>query len=90
MVTLNVTFKETSTVLDASFSDNDHLLMSEIQIDYSGDPSVPYDGPYDATPTINRQVFPTKNKKMLDDFTVQKVPYKEEPLPGGGYSIIIL
>lgn len=60
---IDVAFAEDAVVLDASFTDNDHFLTSEIQIDYSGDPLTPYDGPYDATPSTTRQIFATKDKK---------------------------
>lgn len=33
-----------------------------------------YDGPYEATPTRETQVFLTQNKRMTSDFTVNPIP----------------
>ena len=34
----------------------------------------PYDGPYEATPTQETQVFSTQNKRMTENFTVNPIP----------------
>lgn len=33
-----------------------------------------YRGDYVATPKVTAEVFPTKNKTMIDDFTVLEIP----------------
>ena len=49
-----------------------------------------YDGPYEATPTTEDQVFATKETSMTDDFTVKATPYSEVSNPEGGYTATIL
>lgn len=39
--------------------------------------SPPYEGPYEADARFTEQVFPTKQKSMLDDFTVHAINYTE-------------
>lgn len=49
-----------------------------------------YDGEYVITPkTSEEQVLPTKNKSMIDDLTVEKVPYEEVTNLGGGLTAVI-
>lgn len=48
-----------------------------------------YEGEYEATPTLEEQVMPTKNRSMLDDFVVHEIPYFETSNPSGGYTAII-
>lgn len=49
----------------------------------------PYEGDYAVIPTLDDQTFDTKNKKMLDDFSVLKIPYEEVSNEGGGTTAII-
>ena len=38
----------------------------------------PYDGEYEVTPkTYDEQVLPTKNKRMINNLTVKKIPQYE-------------
>ena len=48
-----------------------------------------YTGEYEATPTVEEQILPTKNKSMIDDFIVHEIPYFETSNPSGGYTAII-
>lgn len=48
-----------------------------------------YEGPYEATPRIDSQIFETYGKRMRDDFTVLGVPYEEVSNPQGGETVII-
>lgn len=44
----------------------------------SGKATPPYDGEYIVTPkTYDEQILPTKNKKMVDNLTVKKIPQYE-------------
>ena len=36
-----------------------------------------YTGSYDVTPNVDPQTLETKDKKMLDDVTIRKIPYYE-------------
>ena len=49
----------------------------------------PYDGEYEVTPkTYDEQVLPTKNKRMVDNLTVKKIP-QFEVSNEYGYTLII-
>lgn len=48
-----------------------------------------YEGPYEATPRVQSQIFETEGKRMLDDFTVLEIPYQEVSNPQGGETVII-
>ena len=50
---------------------------------------VPYDGSYEATPTMEEQVLHTRSKTMRDDVTVHAIPYTQTTNPSGGYTAII-
>ena len=50
-----------------------------------------YLGPYLATPTAEIQLFGTKNKKLLDDFTVDATPISDvRTVDTDGYTITVL
>ena len=48
-----------------------------------------YEGDYEVTPTAIGEVLQTKLKTMLDDVTVQPIPYQETTNASGGYTISI-
>lgn len=48
-----------------------------------------YDGEYELTPTAAGEVLQTKLKTMLDDLTVNPIPYHETTNDSGGYTISI-
>lgn len=50
----------------------------------------PYEGEYEATPTLEEQVFATKETSMLQDFTVHETPVSEVINEQGGYTLTIL
>lgn len=43
----------------------------------------PYEGSYEADALFREQVFPTNQKRMLDDFTVHAINYTEAPNDSG-------
>lgn len=43
----------------------------------------PYEGAYEANALFSQQVFLTKNKRMVDDFTVHAINYTEAPNESG-------
>lgn len=50
-----------------------------------------YEGPYFTVPTAESQIFGTKNKKMLDDFTVDATPISDvKTVETDGYTITVL
>lgn len=49
----------------------------------------PYEGEYEVTPkTYDEQVLPTRNKKMINNLTVKKIP-QYEVSNDSGYTLII-
>ena len=48
-----------------------------------------YEGDYEVTPTAIGKVLQTRLKTMLDDVTVQPIPYQETTNESGGYTISI-
>mgnify|MGYP003305186214 CR=1 FL=1 len=48
-----------------------------------------YEGDYSATPQVWPQTFETKDKSMVDDFEVEKIPYQEVSNPSGGLTATI-
>lgn len=53
------------------------------------DPVEPYEGPVDILPSFDRSVLETKNKKLLDDLTVEPIPVYRVTNPTGGVTIVI-
>ena len=50
-----------------------------------------YGGPYFTVPTAEVQIFETKNKKMVDDFTVDATPISDvRTVDTDGYTITVL
>lgn len=64
----------------------DEALIGQIVIGGGGDP---YRGEYRAIPTFEQQTFPTANKQMMQDFTIEEIPYAEVANPSGGMTITI-
>lgn len=49
-----------------------------------------YMGPYTVTPeAFNSQTLSTRNKLMIDDVTVEEIPYREEDNASGGKTVYI-
>lgn len=49
-----------------------------------------YTGEYEITPkTYDEQILPTKNKKMVDNLKVKKIPQYEVSNSAEGYTLII-
>lgn len=52
--------------------------------------ATPYEGEYEATPkTYDEQILPTKNKKMMEDFKIKKIPQFEVQNSSEGNTLII-
>ena len=71
-----------------SFSDNGLIGT----LNYGSGSKIPeYLGPYFTIPTADIQLFETKNKKMLDDFTVDATPISDvRTSDTDGYTITVL
>lgn len=49
-----------------------------------------YNGPYEATPSLEIQTLYTKSKKMKNNVTVNATPLSEVSNESGGYTVTIL
>ena len=49
-----------------------------------------YEGTYVATPTSSKQYFPTADKRMTQNFAVNKTPFLKVSNIQGGYTVTIL
>lgn len=100
---VRVEFEEQNRVIDALFGeqteqievlfDEQHESM-DVLFDISivieqylqGDP---YEGDYAVTPKVAAQTLPTEKKLMMDDLTVNAIPYYNVSNPSGGQTIYI-
>lgn len=48
-----------------------------------------YHGPYEVTPTMEKQILGTKQKALLDNITVNKIPIYETSNLSGGTTVYI-
>lgn len=66
-------------------------LIGELTYGSGGSKIPEYLGPYLATPTAEIQLFGTKSKKMLDNFTVDATPISDvRTVDTDGYTITVL
>lgn len=74
----------------ASLSDMVAEATAELstKIISSGDFPV-YSGPYEVTPTMEKQVLETQQRTLLDDVTVKKIPIYETSNLSGGTTVYI-
>ena len=61
--------------------------MGEVQVVTVGAP--PYDGAYDVTPKTEAQTLATKDRRMVEDVTVQAIPYAEVKNTARGVTVTI-
>lgn len=57
-----------------------------LALPYSGNR---YTGKYEVTPSIDGEVLKTANKMMVDDVTINSIPYQDVSNPQGGRTITI-
>lgn len=58
-------------------------------VNAGGEDIEPYEGTYDVTPALVAQTMPTRDKRMLDNVTVQEIPYHEVSNAAEGTTAII-
>lgn len=64
-------------------------LDTPIDIDFGLDEDT-YTGEYETTSSINEQVLPTANKKMMGNVVINPIPYSRVPSPHNkGYTVTI-
>ena len=76
----DASFEHTVQIIDADFNEAQQMItadMGEVQIvtEYVG--GDPFEGDYSVTPKVEAQTMPTKEKVMLDDVTIEPIPYAE-------------
>lgn len=52
-------------------------------------PAPEYDGPYEVTPAVDKQIMPTDQKLMTDDMTINAIPYYDVSNTSGGSTVYI-
>lgn len=48
-----------------------------------------YDGSYQVTPTADGQIIPTDDKRMIEDITINPIPYAEVSNQANGITVTI-
>ena len=86
-IPISIAFSETGSI-DAKFNDS-RDLFAEFGSTTVIDKSPTYDGDYIVTPKVIEQMLPTKDKRMIDDVTVLKIPYYETINVAGGNTVFI-
>ena len=61
-------------------------IQSNMQVVIGGEV---YSGSYDITPKVEAQTLPTRDKVMVDDITIQAIPYYETGNAQGGNTVYI-
>lgn len=78
---LNIQFVETSTTFGAIFEE-----VQTVTVNVGGEV---YDGTYSITPKTSEQTLHTTGKVMLDDVTVNAIPYFDVSNVYGGRTVYI-
>lgn len=77
--------------MTGEFSIAEPGLIGELNYGPGSERITEYMGPYLAVPTAESQSFDTKNKKMLDNFTVDATPISDvRTSDTDGYTITVL
>jgi len=90
VINASATVSDSEVRASASLSDMVAEATAELntKIILNGDFSV-YSGPYEVTPTMEKQVLETKQRTLLDDVTVKKIPIYETSNLSGGTTVYI-
>jgi len=88
MSEFTVKFNDVVNTFDVDFTSSEtfNTIMDQVVKVYPD----PYDGDYEVMPTVEDNiVLNTKQKTMLDDVTVKKIPVYEIDNPQGGTTVYI-
>ena len=78
--------KQDTAEIGTKFETND----SSFKLDISTDGEYPvYNGNYRVTPKVTQQSLPTKNKVLVDDVTVNEIPFYNVENTSGGRTVFI-
>ena len=86
---LDVTFAEQEEHFDVVFEESDHEVnadFSNVQVVTDADP---YEGEYVITPSTEQKELPAKGKLMVEDVTVEAIPYAEVTNISNGKTVTI-
>lgn len=90
---LPIVFQELNHEIKISFSQIDSFMEvdfgSIMVVTHTIGKADEYTGSYNITPDIDKQVMSTKNKMMVDDVTINGIPYFETSNDAGGNTIYI-
>lgn len=88
----NVRFAESDQAFDIRFAETDQNFdagFSNFVLVEHNTACEPYLGDYSITPKVSDQKVPVKNKMMVKDLTVEKIPYFEVSNTSGGVTATI-
>lgn len=74
---------------DVDIVQNDFDINFAEAIIVQGERLPNYKGSYEITPRVVEQMLETKDKSMIDDVTVNAIPYVEVSNVGGGFTATI-
>lgn len=93
---VRVHFKEEDSFFKAEFGEEDATFKAVfgevISVPTGGinPEEIPkYTGDYEVTPKVSKQTLHTAQKMMLDDVTINKIPYYETTNNSGGHTVYI-
>ncbi len=78
---LDVTFVENNAHIDLDFGDVQEVTVSKDNTLYTGD--------YFVTPTVNGQILPTADRLLVEDMTINPIPYYDVGNLAGGSTVYI-
>jgi hypothetical protein len=79
--TFDIKFSKTGNKIEADFG-----TVQNVTEYVGGDP---YDGSYEVTPKVDAQTMSTKGKVMIDDVTVNPIPFFNVSNNSGGSTVYI-
>lgn len=77
---LKVQFSQSRNLLDVVFKEFQKATVESVER---------YEGDYNVTPKVEHQTLATKEKFMVDDVTIQAIPFFEVSNPSGGNTVYI-
>lgn len=84
---LTIAKTEAGSSVTLTLTQHQTLLMHNHTVSVIGEPI--YDGPYDATPTVDGLTLATKRKSMSKDVTIEPIPIVSVSNASGGRTVTI-
>lgn len=89
---INVKFAETNKPIKVNFTETNKAIKINFGVVHhigNADNKNRYNGSYEVTPKVTSQTLPTRDKFMIDDMTVEAIPYFETSNNSGGTTVYI-